>query len=173
MLDRDLRPASRYAVQEPDPVMPRSAASGIAGLVDDATNSLQDSDAISVLTQCILHFSLFQDSVDTPQPVRLCIGHHVEAAECGAEIGQRFAVGPVTLRFFRRQDRVIDGLLGLIAPTEMKRQQFRHFFGTAGVKVLERMSNDPVPTTAVPLEQSAKSSLFRQCMSENIGSVLR
>ncbi len=70
----------------------------------------------------VFDLGLFKHGIDTPQPVRLRIGHIAEMVERIVEIIQRVAIGPSALRLFRGQDRVIDRLFGIVAAAEVKRQ---------------------------------------------------
>ncbi len=170
MLDRDLRPAPRHAVQQPDPIVPCGAAVRTAGLVDDAANAFQGLDMIGVLSQRILDLGLFEHGVDAAQSVRLRVGHPIKAVERVVEIGQALVVGPMTLSFFRGQDRIIHGLLGLVAPTKVKRQQFRDFIGTSAIKFLERLPHGAMIGAAMPLEQTSIGRFLRQRMPKDVGS---
>ena len=67
--------------------MPRTAAARVARLLDDGADSFQGLEVISVLSERIFDVGLFEHGIDTTQPVRLRVGHHVEASEGIAEIG--------------------------------------------------------------------------------------
>ena len=113
-----------------------------------------------------LDLCLFDHGVDAAQPVRLRVGHRVEAVERVVEIGQGLTVGPAALRFFRRQYRVVDGLLGLVAATKVKRQQFRDFFCATAIELFERVSDGAVTGAAMPLEQAPIGRFLRQRSAE-------
>jgi hypothetical protein len=89
------------------------------------------------------------------------------------EIGQRFVIGLAALGFFCSQNRVIDGLLGAVAPTKVKGQQFRDFFRAAAIQLLERMFDGAVMgTAAMSLEQATIGRLLGQRMPKDISAAL-
>src|SRR5258705_11206595 len=79
---------------------------------------------------------------------------------------------PPALRFLRGEDRVIDRLLGVVAPTEVERQQLRDFVDTAAVHILERLSDSAVRGAAVSVEQAPISRFLGQPMTEDIRASL-
>src|SRR5882672_2506953 len=144
MLDRYIGSPTCQAVKEASPIMPSGAAARVVGLVHDAADCFQGLNVFRVSTERKLYLGLFEHGVDAAQPIRLRVRHRIEAVERIAEIGQRLVVGPTALSFFRRQYRVIDGLLSLVAPAEVECQQFRDFLGTAAIQFFERVSDRSV-----------------------------
>ncbi len=84
------------------------------------------------------------------------------------EVSQRLTIGPMTLRFFCREYRAIDRLLGLVAAIEVMSQHFCDFVGTAGEQIFERVSDGAVTAAAMPLEQAFIDRLLRQRMPKDI-----
>ena len=151
MIDRDIRPPPGQDVQEAPPVMPGGAAAWIA-LVDETAYLIEGLDVFGMLPESKFDLGLFDDRVDAAQPVRFLIGQEVETEERIVEKGQRLAVGPKSLRFFGREDRIVDGFLSLIAAAEVKRQQFSDFVGAAAIELLERLSDGSMIGAAMPFE---------------------
>ena len=81
-------------------------------------------------------------------------------------------IGPAALRFFGRQDRVIDRLFRVVAAAEMKRQEFRDFVDAAGIEFLERMSDGAVMGPAMPFEQTSVRGFLRQRMAKHVDRAL-
>ena len=77
------------------------------------------------MVQIISDIRLFEHGIDMAQPIGFGVRHLFESLARLVKIRQCLAVRPPTLRFLRGKDRVIDRLLGVVAPAEMKRQQFR------------------------------------------------
>ena len=80
---------------------------------------------------------------------------------------------PAELRALCGQDRVIDGLLGVVAAAEVKRQKLRNFVGAAAIELLERVSDGAVINAALAFEQAAVSGLLGERVAKDIYAAFR
>src|SRR5262249_17396167 len=99
-----LRPATNKTMEESHPVVPGGTALRVSGTLCQVTNALQGLDVLCVPAQGELDLGLLQDGVNTAQPVRLSVGHRLEALERGIEMGQCHGIGPAPLRLLSSQD---------------------------------------------------------------------
>jgi len=148
--------------------MPGRPPRRVGARIDNAANVFESQDVLFVAPQCIFDLRLVQDGVDAAQPVRVAVGHCVQAAKRVGKIRQRIAVGPASLRLSRCEDRVIDCSFGLLAPAKVKRQQFRDLLGTTVVESFERLSDRGMMGAAMPFEQAAISGFLGQGMAKGI-----
>src|SRR5215831_20374729 len=172
MVDRDSRRASRQTFQKAPPIVPSYEASWVIHLLYNGANVVERPDLLGVTPERQLELGLLDDGIETSKAIWPRLGHGVEPAKGVIKIREGLAVGATASGFFRSSDRVIDGLFGLLAATEMDRQQFRDFLGASPIELLERMSDGAVTGAAVAFEQTPIGRFLCQRVPEDVSGSL-
>src|SRR5262245_58729240 len=95
----------------------------------------------------------------------------IEVVQRVVKIRYRLAVSPTASCVFRGHYRVVYCVLGFVAPTKVKGQQFCNFVGAIGIQLFERVSDSAVESAAMALKQASVYRLLRQRVSKYINSL--
>ena len=123
--------------------------------------SVQRPDLLGVTPQRQLELGLLDYGIQAPKAVWPHFRHRIEPMKGIIKIRDGFAVSTTASGFFRRSDRVIHRLFGLVAAAEVKSQHLRDFIDAARVEHLKRLSNGTVVGAALPFEKAPVGGLLR------------